>query len=221
MKSVLGVIWNIIAGAAVLSGLYQGYAVYKTPKAEVTLAYRVAMFSFPPSLMPVFDDSSDKKLLEASYADVVKYSAINSVAYAGLHNNGSKSATDVRVTFPTASLITVEPERSKAYEIRDNSNVIIEKLAPGESVYIKAWMSDSVETALDKVSSVHSEGDVVLLPRVEVQRSTLNENENAFFGMSGIAIFFVLATGFFGYKFFWRDEDSAGNAPAIKSASNS
>ncbi|MBP5955185.1 hypothetical protein ICA16_05875 [Pseudomonas anatoliensis] len=204
---MLKIIWNIIAGAAVLSGLYQGYATYKVPKAEVSLAYSVSDFNFPPSLTSVFDESGDRKLLEASYSDVVKYSGINSIAYAGLHNEGNKSAADIRVTFPTARLITVEPERSKAYEIRDGANVIIEKLAPGESVYIRAWLNDSAEKALDKISSVHSEGAVELSPLTEVPKSSLTKNDTAFYGMFAIAVMLLLLAIFLAYNLYWTHED--------------
>lgn len=209
---MLKIVWNIIAGAAVLSGLYQGYATYKVPKAEVSLAYSVSGFKFPPSLISIFDQSTDKKVLDASYADVVKYSGINSIAYAGLHNDGDKSATDIRVTFPTARLITVEPERSKAYEIRDGSNVIIEKLAPGESVYLKAWLNDAAETALEKISSVHSEGQVELLPRVEVSRSSLKANDMAFFGMCAIVVLLLSVAIYLAYILYWSDEDARVNS---------
>jgi hypothetical protein len=170
---MLKVLWNIVAGLAVLAGIYQGYAAYQTPRAELNLVYGTSSFELPTILDKIFDqlEESPRKQLAAGYAFVAEKSPLNAITYAGLHNAGDKTATDIRVTFPNARLITVRSEGKQVQQLAGESRVIVDKLLPGTSVFFVVWSQrDSDNESVEQISAAHSEGRVELSPRVELPK---------------------------------------------------
>ncbi len=158
---MLKILWNVIAGIAVLSGIYQGYVAYKTPRPVLSLVQATTSFEMPSDLDPVFDqlDDEEKSALARNQAYVAKNSPLRSITHAGLHNTGEKTATDIRVTFPNARVISVRADGKKNESLRGQTQVTIDKLPPSSSVYFVVWgRQEDRSGAEQSISAVHSEG---------------------------------------------------------------
>lgn len=171
IKRIALLLRNLLAVAGALMGIYQGYVAFETPKADLVLVTSSADFALPKEIGPAFDGASaeDRAWLGKAYSLISKYSSINSLTHAGLHNEGDKSASDIRITFPGAQFISVESQGREAQFIKGNTSIEIQRLLPNSSVYFIVWGEQSNGASVtEPVSGVHSEGIVKVSKKIEV-----------------------------------------------------
>lgn len=128
-------------------------------------------FEMPKMLDPVFDSlpEDDKKRLFENYGFVAKHIPINTITYAGLHNNGDKLASDIHVSLPGSRLISVRYEGKEVQFLKNETKVEVAKLPPTSSIYFVIWgQQDPNGSKLISISGVHSEGTIAVRQLVEL-----------------------------------------------------
>lgn len=168
---MLKILWNIVSAIAVVAGIYQGYVAFKSPKADLELITGTSSFEMPKELDVAFNSipEEDRKSLATSYALVARNTPMNTIMHGGLHNHGDKLASDIRISFPGARLISVRSEGKEVQLVKGESKVEVSRLLPHSSVYFVVWgQRDNDGKNIETVSGVHSEGSVKMSPVAEL-----------------------------------------------------
>jgi len=194
---MLKILWNIISVIAIAAGIYQGYATLKSPKAELELISSTTSFEMPNEIDLTFDSLSkeDKKILSLNYREVVNNSPLDTITYAGLHNQGDKLASDIRISFPNARMISVRSEGKEVRFIKGETKVEIPKLLPESSIYFVVWGKKGTDgKTSEAISGVYSEGVISTTVLVELSSrwEWIRDHIDAFFLLIGIVILLAL-----------------------------
>ncbi len=127
-------------------------------------------------------------------------------------------ATDIKVAFPGARLISVRADGKEIQRLKGETRVSLEKLLPGASVYFVVWGSrdDAKGKNAEQISAVHAEGAVTLSRHMElpdVWHTVSQSLDMAMLGAAGVCLVVLLVMA---YRLLRDSEAPTGSARADK-----
>lgn len=167
--------WNIVAALAVLASIYQGYSAWKAPVADLELVTSTSNFELPKIPEPFFDSiEQQNKLVFENYSYIADNSQLKTITYSGLYNYGDKIASDIRLSFPNAQIISVRLNGDEIKNIRGRSTVDIDKLLPNSNIYFVVWGAQRDSNSnIDSISGAYSDGVIKVSSLVTVPEKWL------------------------------------------------